>query len=163
MAASCSGLWGIRAVQPTDPAPFLAIIGPNRKVNAGEVIDSSRAFYTKILAGESGNDAIRAMNDVVPLRHPDRPERCPEVAEPRDLPLQTFGAINCEDLFLKVLQGYLDQWLPGRTCEEDGREGAPELMGDKGTIPVARRDSKELRDLLGFSGGPATALRGDSA
>ena len=114
MAASCSGLWGIRAVQPTDPSPFLAIIGPNRKVNAGEVIDSSRAFYTKILAGGSGNEAIRAMNEVIPARHPDLPEHCPNAAEPIEPPLPTFGAINCEDLFRSVLQGYLDQ------CASDG-------------------------------------------
>jgi hypothetical protein len=79
MAASCSGLWGIRAVQIVGAAPFLAIIGPNRKLNAREVIDSSRAFYTKILAGATGDAAMEAMNEAAPP------------LKPGDLP--TFGSL----------------------------------------------------------------------
>jgi hypothetical protein len=91
MTASCSGLWGIRAVQVVDRAPFLAIIGPNRSLNAGEVFDASRAFYDAIFRGESGDQAIKAMNTAV---------------LPKPL---TFGAYNCEKLFKDVFEAFLNR------------------------------------------------------
>ena len=77
--------------QPVERAPFLALLGPNRKVYPGEVVRGMTAFYRVIFVHGDGNRALRMLNDIV------------------DPDTTTFGIYNCEKLFTDVWNGYLEE------------------------------------------------------
>jgi hypothetical protein len=87
--AACGGLWGIKMLQPVDRAAFIGILGPNRKLGEDGLVRANIAFYRELFKGESSNKAIDAMNAAV---------------APKPL---TFGAYNCEQLFIDVYAGFL--------------------------------------------------------
>src|SRR5213593_4565089 len=89
--SACHGIWGIKMAQPVERAPFLALIGPNRKVYSGEVVRGMTAFYRGVFVHKSGDRAMQLLNSIV---DPDR---------------TTFGIYNCEKLFVDVWNGYLEE------------------------------------------------------
>lgn len=99
--AACHGAWGIKMAQPMRRAPFLALLGPNRRVYPGEVVRGMRAFYRGLFEHKDGSRAMQMLNNVV---DPDR---------------TTFGIINCEQLFRDVWEAYFtmamdEQWIAAR-------------------------------------------------
>ena len=95
--AACEGVWGIKMAQPVTRAAFLALLGPNRLISAGDLATALRAFYRGIFSDRNGNGALRAMNDVVDEARP------------------TFGLVNAEMLFTVVYRAFLKE----RCTEEE--------------------------------------------
>jgi hypothetical protein len=77
--------------QPVERAPFLALLGPNRKVYPGEAVRGMTAFYRGVFMHKSGDRAMQLLNNIV---DPNR---------------TTFGIYNCEKLFMDVWNGYLEE------------------------------------------------------
>jgi hypothetical protein len=102
--SACHGVWGIKMAQPVERAPFLALLGPNRKVYPGEVVRGMTEFYRGVFVHKSGDRAMQLLNNVV---DPDR---------------TTFGIYNCERLFTDVWNGYL---------EEVAKQGVAETRVDR--------------------------------
>ena len=89
--SACHGIWGIKMAQPAERAPFVALLGPNRKVYPGEVVRGMTAFYRGVFLHKNGDRAMCMLNDIVD------PEKT------------TFGIYNCEKLFVDVWNGYLEE------------------------------------------------------
>jgi hypothetical protein len=99
--AACHGIWGIKMAQPMERAPFLALMGPNRRVYPGEVVRGMCAFYRGVLEYWDGTRAMQLLNSVV---DPDN---------------TTFGILHCEQLFRDVWDSYLgesmnEEWVTAR-------------------------------------------------
>lgn len=62
---ACEGAHLLSIIQPTDRAPVLALIGPNRIVTEDEIERASLAFYRTLFGANDGAAAWRAMNDAV--------------------------------------------------------------------------------------------------
>jgi hypothetical protein len=89
VAAACDGIWGLKMIQPVERAAFLALLGPNRALPAGDLFTACLTFYRRIFQHPDGNAAFSAMNEVVP---PPRP---------------AFGVLNAEMLFKDVYGAFL--------------------------------------------------------
>lgn len=87
--AACEGLWGLRMAQPVTRAGFLALLGPNRTLKAGQLQVAVQRFYSTLFRDRNGNAAIDAMNAAL----------APEPA--------AFGIVNAEMLFMQVWQAFL--------------------------------------------------------
>ena len=103
--ASCHGIWGIKMAQPMERAPFMALLGPNRRVSPGEVVRGMRAFYRGVFEHNDGNRAMRMLNDIV---DPDK---------------VTFGIFNCEKLFTDVWNRYLAEAVSAAARGRGGDRG----------------------------------------
>jgi len=88
--AACNGIWGIKMAQPMQRSPFMALLGPNRKVSEGEIVRGMREFYRGILEFKDGTRALQMLNNTV---DPDK---------------NTFGIFNVEQLFESVWNNYLE-------------------------------------------------------
>jgi hypothetical protein len=82
-------------------SPFLALLGPNRKVTPGEIVRGMRAFYRGVFEHRDGSRAMRMLNNIV---------------DPESI---TFSIFNCEQLFRNVWDGYLadaaeESWITAR-------------------------------------------------
>jgi hypothetical protein len=89
--AACEGIWGVKMLQPTERAAFLALIGPNRRMSPDELARGMQSFYRSIFRDRNGNAAIRAMNDAV------------------DPTKTTFGVFNAEGTFKMVYEEFLNR------------------------------------------------------
>ncbi len=87
--AACEGWWGLQMAQPSTRAAFLALLGPTKQINAGDLSKALQTFYKSIFAGRNGNAAFKAMNDAV------------------DPANRTFGIVNAEMLFKTVYREFL--------------------------------------------------------
>lgn len=87
--AACEGIWGLKMAQPVERAAFLALLGPNRTIKAGQLEVAVQRFYRTLFVDGNGDAAIDAMNATL----------LPEPA--------AFGIVNVESLFSQVWQSYL--------------------------------------------------------
>ena len=64
--AACWGVYGTTMLRPNlGPAPFRALIGPNRKVCEQEVLAACLAFYRTLFNQRDGDAALKAMNEAI--------------------------------------------------------------------------------------------------
>ena len=99
--AACEGFWGVQMLQPARlAAAFRGLIGPIRKMKAGEMADACIAFYRTLLGQGNGDAAFAAMNDVV------------------DTTRQTFYAISAETAFKEVYKRFLESQCTPEAIEE---------------------------------------------
>lgn len=89
VVAACEGIWGLTMAQPTERAPFLALLGPDRTISAGELARRVLVFYRHLLRDRDGSEAIRSMNEAARSGDP------------------LFGIVNAEMLFRDVFTAYL--------------------------------------------------------
>ena len=120
--ASCHGIWGIKMAQPMERAPFMALLGPNRRVSPGEVVRGMRAFYRGVFEHNDGNRAMRMLNDIV---DPDK---------------VTFGIFNCEKLFTDVWNRYLAEASKPGTAEARVEVMMARGRAECGPLPPAHNE-----------------------
>lgn len=89
--AACEGIWGLKMAQPVERAAFLALLGPNRPIKAGQLEVAVQRFYRAVFLDGNGNAAIESMNATL-------------LPEP-----PAFGIVNAESLFSQVWQAYLTE------------------------------------------------------
>jgi hypothetical protein len=63
VVAACNGVHLIKCSTQLDRAPFYAVIGPNTKVEAGEIERDFQAFYSVLFQNLDGDDALRVLNN----------------------------------------------------------------------------------------------------
>ena len=68
----CFGLHTITAINMREPAPFLALIGPEETVTAGEIETGFKGFYTTLLADGDLDQAMRKLSPKFKLFLADR-------------------------------------------------------------------------------------------
>ena len=127
--AACHGIWGIKMAQPMERSPFLALLGPNRKVYPGEVVRGMRAFYRGIFEHKDGSRAVQMLNNIV---DPDK---------------TTFGIFNCEQLFRDVWEGYFadamdERWIAARVehAAESAKAKRPRSESELADLRVYMRN-----------------------
>jgi hypothetical protein len=64
--AACEGIYLFQIVQPIHRAPFCVLIGPKRKVTAGELEKDYSSFYSELLESFDGNKALDKLNSNSP-------------------------------------------------------------------------------------------------
>jgi hypothetical protein len=67
--AACEGAYLFQVVKPTERAPFCGLIGPKKKIPAGELESDYSAFYSELLESLDGNRAIEKLNTNSPESH----------------------------------------------------------------------------------------------
>jgi hypothetical protein len=70
VVGACNGIHLIKVSTKLDRAPFWAVIGPERKINEGEIERDFGAFYRKFFESLNGDAAMDALNSGV--AGPDR-------------------------------------------------------------------------------------------
>ena len=126
--ASCWGIWGIKMAQPVGRAAFLALIGPNRAMDEGEIAPAMQAFYRSLFRHQNGNRAIQAMNEVV------------------DSTKATFGAFNAERLFTDVYNGYLEATSTEADVAKRVDGWVARARAERGILPP-----EEIEHIRGFA------------
>jgi hypothetical protein len=135
--AACEGIWGIKMLQPSGRAAFRALLGPNRKVTAGELATGMRTFYRTLLRDRSVDTAFKAMNDAV---DPTKP---------------AFNRISAEGAFKMVWTGYrkdvcTPKKMRARTKEAVKQMAAKRLAdtGNVATLAETERFARFFRERL---------------
>jgi len=59
---ACEGIYLFQILQPIHRAPFCALIGPKRKITAGQLENDYSAFYSELLHSFNGNSALSKLN-----------------------------------------------------------------------------------------------------
>ena len=99
--AACEGFWGMQMLQPArNAAAFRGLIGPNRKMTAGEMSAACLAFYRTVLGQMNGDAGIKAMNDAV------------------NTTKDTFWMISAETAFKVVFKNFLETLCAPHAIEE---------------------------------------------
>jgi len=121
--AACEGFWGVQMLQPArNAAAFRGLIGPNRKISAGEMSAACLAFYRTALGQMKGDAAINAMNDAV------------------DSTKETFRTVSAETAFKVVFKNFLEKLGTPQAIEE--------RLDRITTNVVARRRAEGLPDMF---------------
>ena len=89
LLAACDGVHLFHIIQPTDRAPFYAMIGPNRDVSEGELLAGVTTFYKTLFESNDAVIAWRAMNKAVSSEK------------------RTFSVFTAEFTFQYVMHKYL--------------------------------------------------------
>jgi hypothetical protein len=125
--AACEGAKGTEMAQAMRRAPFYAILGPKREVLPSEIFRGLRAFYRKVVVEADGLKAMDRLNTTI---DPDE---------------DTFQIFNCEQLFRKIWDWYLD----GKTVDEIMGPVLEEKLAERhAKRPMTDAEIAELREYV---------------